>query len=76
MTRLAKKSEEAANIDRERMATWVAAYHQNRDEFSSTASPLPGGTTGAFRLADNDIDGQIDDIVDDGMVDEGGGGEG
>jgi CRP-like cAMP-binding protein len=77
MARLAKKSEEAASIDRERMATWVAAYHQNRDEFNASASPLASNLTGAFRLSDDDIDGQIDDMMDDGMADDGdGGGEG
>jgi CRP-like cAMP-binding protein len=78
MVRMAKKSEEAANIDRERMATWVAAYHQNRDEFNASTSPILGSPTGAFRLSDNDIDGQIDDLADDGFIEDGdiGGGEG
>jgi len=66
MVRLAKKSEEAANIDRERMATWVAAYHLNRDEFNTASTPpTAGGSTGGFRLADNEIDGQIEDMLDD-----------
>lgn len=33
MARIAQKSEEAANLERERMAAWLVAYHQNRDEF-------------------------------------------
>jgi hypothetical protein len=39
MARIAKKSEDAANVERERMATWLAAYHQNIEEFNDTASP-------------------------------------
>jgi CRP-like cAMP-binding protein len=39
MARIAKKSEDAANLERERMATWLAAYHQNIEEFNDTASP-------------------------------------
>lgn len=33
MARIAKKNEETANVERERMAAWLVAYHQNRDEF-------------------------------------------
>jgi CRP-like cAMP-binding protein len=39
MARIAKKNEDAANVERERMATWLAAYHQNIEEFNDTASP-------------------------------------
>ena len=76
MVQLAKKSEEAGNVDRERMATWVAAYHINRDEFNTASSqPTIGSATGGFRLADNDIDGQLDDMLND-ISDDASGGEG
>jgi hypothetical protein len=66
MFRLAKKAEDAGNVDRERMATWVAAYHLNRDEFNTASTPPTIDTaTGKFRLSDNEIDGQIDDMLDD-----------
>lgn len=35
MARLAKKSEDTANVERERMAVWLAAYHQNISEFDA-----------------------------------------
>ncbi len=35
VARLAKKSEDTANVERERMAVWLAAYHQNVNEFES-----------------------------------------
>jgi CRP-like cAMP-binding protein len=35
MTRIAKKSEDTANVERERVAAWLAAYHQNVDEFNA-----------------------------------------
>lgn len=35
MTRLAKKSEEAASVERERMAAWIASYHLNQEEFNT-----------------------------------------
>jgi hypothetical protein len=41
MARLAKRNEETANIERERMAAWIAAYHQNQDEFNGSTSESP-----------------------------------
>ena len=35
MTRIAKKNDDQANVERERMAVWLAAYHQNIDEFNT-----------------------------------------
>jgi uncharacterized membrane protein YdbT with pleckstrin-like domain len=35
VARLAKKAEEGAAVDRERMATWIAAYHANQEEFNA-----------------------------------------
>jgi hypothetical protein len=55
MARLAKKSEESASLERERMAAWIAAYHQNRDEFSGAgqAPPPPGPAAPASPLPDD-----------------------
>jgi len=39
--RIAKKNEDAGKEDRERFATWVAAYHQNQSEFNLPANPAP-----------------------------------
>jgi hypothetical protein len=41
MARLAKKSEETAAVERERMAAWIAAYHQNQEEFNAEIEPPP-----------------------------------
>lgn len=38
MARIAKKSEDTANLERERMAAWLAAYHQNVSEFDATVT--------------------------------------
>ncbi len=35
MSRIAKKNEDTANVERERMAAWLAAYHENIDEFNA-----------------------------------------
>jgi uncharacterized membrane protein YdbT with pleckstrin-like domain len=35
MARIAKKNEDAGSADRERFATWIAAYHQNIDNFEA-----------------------------------------
>lgn len=39
MARIAKKSEDNANVERERMAAWLAAYHQNLSEFNESFNP-------------------------------------
>ena len=36
MARIAKKNEDTANDERERMATWIAAYHQNINDFDAS----------------------------------------
>ncbi len=38
MARISKKSEDTANVERERMAVWLAAYHQNVAEFDAPVS--------------------------------------
>jgi len=35
MVRISRKSTESANLERERMAVWLAAYHQHVDEFDA-----------------------------------------
>ncbi|MCX6057593.1 MAG: cyclic nucleotide-binding domain-containing protein [Chloroflexi bacterium] len=58
MARIAKKNEDTANVERERMAVWLAAYHQNVAEFDAPVSAPE----------DNDmknpglLDGQMDDF--------------
>ena len=37
--RIAKKNEDAGKDDRERFATWIAAYHENMGEFASPTKP-------------------------------------
>ncbi|MFN8383873.1 MAG: cyclic nucleotide-binding domain-containing protein [Anaerolineales bacterium] len=39
--RIAKKNEDAGKDDRERFATWLAAYHKNIEEFASPSKPAP-----------------------------------
>ncbi len=39
MARIAKKNENAGKDDRERFATWIAAYHENRAEFEKPIVP-------------------------------------
>ncbi len=37
--RIAKKNEDAGSADRERFATWIAAYHENANEFNAPIKP-------------------------------------
>ncbi|MBK8783233.1 MAG: cyclic nucleotide-binding domain-containing protein [Anaerolineales bacterium] len=58
--RIAKKNEDAGKDDRERFATWLAAYHQNIDEFASPAKPAPASanpnSTDPFAGEKKDLD--------------------
>ncbi len=38
-TRISKKNESAGSEDRERFATWIAAYHQHLNEFNKNFTP-------------------------------------
>jgi hypothetical protein len=59
MARLVKKSEDSANMERERMAVWLAAYHQNINEFDAPmAVPQNDDLNNAARAADQDEDDQ------------------
>ncbi len=40
-TRIAKKNEDAGKDDRERFATWIAAYHENADTFKAPPIIVP-----------------------------------
>lgn len=70
MARLARKSEETANVERERMAVWLAAYHQNLKDFEA---PIPAAEDDEMTKAglasqtanDNEIDHQNDQSMDD-----------
>ncbi|MCE9645861.1 MAG: cyclic nucleotide-binding domain-containing protein [Chloroflexi bacterium] len=57
MVRLAKKSEDTANVERERMAVWLAAYHQNISEFDAPVIvPHNDDQTNAAQAAELDDD--------------------
>lgn len=74
MVRLAKKNEDSANVERERMAVWLAAYHQNLKEFDApvivndedelTKAAMAGQVT------DDKMEGQIDDLVNNQLMDD------
>lgn len=75
MVRLAKKSEDTANVERERMAVWLAAYHQNMKEFDAPViideeedELTKAGMSG--QLGNDKIDGQIDDFVENQSMDD------
>lgn len=55
--RITQKNENAGKDDRERFATWIAAYHQNITEFNKpiTAPPDPN-TTNPFKAAGQELD--------------------
>jgi hypothetical protein len=48
--RITQKNENAGKDDRERFATWIAAYHQNMNEFNKpiNAAQPPTATTNPF----------------------------
>ncbi len=75
MVRLARKSEDSANVERERMAAWLAAYHQNLREFDAPVTAMEDDEMNKIGLAsqtvnDNEIDDQIDNLVDDRSRDD------
>ncbi|MBI5823871.1 MAG: cyclic nucleotide-binding domain-containing protein [Chloroflexi bacterium] len=74
MVRLAKKSEDTANVERERMAVWLAAYHQNLKEFDAPVKveeedELAKAGMGG-QLSDDKIEEQIDEFVDNQSMDD------
>ncbi len=66
MARMAKKSEDASNVERERMAVWLAAYHQNINEFEMPMS-VP---------QNDDLSNAGADVQDDNDQSSGGAGDG
>jgi CRP-like cAMP-binding protein len=69
MVRIAKKNEDAGKDDRERFATWVAAYHKHIDEFGgppkpakpAAATPNPFAEGKPLDMDDMPIADEIDD---------------
>lgn len=74
MVRLAKKSEDSAIVERERMATWLAAYHQNLNEFDAPVIVNDEDELNKAGMAgmvtDDKIEGQINDFVDNSPMDD------
>lgn len=68
VARIAKKSEDTANVERERMAVWLAAYHQNVSEFDAPVAPPEDALLQNLGMSDEQADGQIDGQMD-GQVD-------
>jgi hypothetical protein len=55
--RITQKNENAGKDDRERFATWIAAYHQNMNEFNKPIkAPVDPNTTNPFKAAGLDLD--------------------
>ncbi len=55
--RIARKGEDAGKEDRERFATWIAAYHQNINEFNKPiTAPADTESTNPFVAAGQDLD--------------------
>lgn len=75
MAHIARKSEDATNSERERMAAWLAAYHQNLEEFEPPLNAGEGDEMNraghAGRIMDDDkLDGQLDDLMDGPSIDD------
>jgi len=76
MARIAKKNDESANVERERMAVWLAAYHQNASEFTTSPSRTHTAeddvtrlTMAGLQVEDVELDGGMEDYADE-MGDE------
>ncbi|RJP55512.1 MAG: cyclic nucleotide-binding domain-containing protein [Anaerolineaceae bacterium] len=75
MARIAKKNEDSANVERERMATWLAAYHQNIKEFTPGSTKLEEDdiqrlTRAGIQLPEDELQEDIEDMLDEGMDDQ------
>jgi hypothetical protein len=55
MVRISQKSENAGKDDRERFATWIAAYHENMDDFDAPVKK-PAESQTSQQTAINDMD--------------------
>jgi CRP-like cAMP-binding protein len=77
MARIAKKNDDSANVERERMAVWLAAYHQNASEFNTSPTSAPQQqedditrlTKAGLQVEEGDIDGGMEEFGDE-MGDE------
>lgn len=55
--RITQKNENAGKDDRERFATWIAAYHQNMNEFNKPITPpVDPNITNPFKAAGQELD--------------------
>ena len=77
MMRIAKKNEDAGRADRERFATWIAAYHENLDNINAstpTKSPaeIPAGHQVTIHNKDDHTPDEISDDSDDDDTDSDG----
>ncbi len=79
MVRIAKKNEDAGSADRDRFATWLAAYHQNLAEFD-IIKPMLDDPLANQQLIVQDVDENnafdMDNLdLDNGQDQSGGGGD-
>jgi CRP-like cAMP-binding protein len=71
MARIAKKNEETANVERERMATWLVAYHQNQGDFTVPEEVNEDDELARLsKAAGQDLGGETEDQIDDMMMDD------
>ena len=76
-TRIAKKNEDAGKDDRERFATWLAAYHQNINEFTAPVKVMKDTSSTDQFTATNPKAADLPPPTDDGGNDgDGGAGDG
>ena len=71
MVRIAQKNENAGKDDRERFATWIAAYHENIDDFDAPVKKpeeFPTGQQMAMNNMDDDTSMDVDDSEFDGST--------
>lgn len=67
MARIAKKNEEAAAVERERMATWLVSYHQNRNDFNVPEEADIDELTRLRKAAGQDLSEDLDMLDDQSM---------
>lgn len=70
--RIAKKNEDAGSADRERFATWIAAYHQHLNEFNKPITPPAANVSNTNPFAAVSKDEDMDDFPIDEDEDFGG----
>ncbi|HMX20826.1 MAG TPA: cyclic nucleotide-binding domain-containing protein [Anaerolineales bacterium] len=70
--RIAKKNEDAGKDDRERFATWLAAYHQNINEFTAPVKVVKEDTASTNQFTKFNPPGMEDMAAEDNEQDMGG----